>query len=311
MISKVKSLFLKIINLYLVKNLDENKKISAQIMVRYNRDNVFNNISDAEFKVFSQFGEDGIIQYLVNKIPIKNRVFIEFGVEHYEEANTRFLLENDNWSGLVMDGSKENVQKIKKSDSYWMYDLVAKDLFINRDNIDDAINNYIKESDFESEIGLLSIDIDGNDYYVWEAIKSIEPVIVICEYNSLFGNKVNVSVPYDKNFIRTQQHYSNLYFGASIQALYELAQKKGYEYIGCTKAGNDAFFVKKDYAKRYIKELITTPNIQFNEIKARQSRDENGELTYLRGKDNIKIIESMKVFDFENNKITKLSEIVK
>jgi len=76
------------------------------------------NLSEVEFQVFSQFGDDGIIQYLVSKLPLKNKTFIEFGVEDYRESNTRFLLVNNAWSGLVMDGSATHIQKIRSEQMY-------------------------------------------------------------------------------------------------------------------------------------------------------------------------------------------------
>ncbi len=117
---------------------------------------------------------------------------------------------------------------------------------------------------------------------------------------------MKLTVPYDADFNRTTKHHSNLYFGASIQALYTLARSKGYEYIGCTKAGNDAFFVKKEYAKKYIKELITTPLETFNEQKAKESRDEKGNLTYIRASKRLDIIKDMNIIDLETNDEVKL-----
>ncbi len=269
-----------------------------------------NSLKEIEFKIFSQWGEDGIIQYLINKLPIENKVFIEFGVSNYEEANTKFLLENDNWFGFVLDSSANNIYYIKNSDFYWKYDLLARELFITKDNIDPVISEYINCSGFNKEIGLLSIDIDGNDYYIWKSIKSINPVIVICEYNWIFGNKLQLTVPYDDNFLRTKKHYSGLYFGASIQALYSLAKSKGYEYIGCTEAGNDAFFVKKEYAEKYIKELITTPVDSFVELKARQSRDKEGNLTYIRAKQGLNLIKEMELINMETNTKVKLKSLI-
>ena len=306
MFNKIKK---KILNISTKIDINELKKLSAQSLVRDNKNSTFTSLTDSEFKVFSQWGEDGIIQYLINKLPVKNKIFIEFGVEDYTEANTRFLLENDNWSGLVLDGSNKNIQSIHNSDLYWKYDLLAQEVFITKDNIDSLIEEYINSNKFSREIGLLSVDIDGNDYYVWNAIESIDPIIVICEYNWIFGNKLQLSVPYDESFVRTDKHHSNLYFGASIQALYDLAKNKGYEYVGCTKAGNDAFFVKKEFANKYIKELITTPLETFNEQKAKESRDEQGNLTFVRGSNRLNIIKDMEVVNLETNEIIKLQSL--
>lgn len=101
-------------------------------------------IQDVEFQVFSQWGDDGIIQYLVSKISIPNKVFIEFGVENYTESNTRFLLVNNNWSGLVIDGSKENIDYIKNDKISWAHDLHAFHAFITKANINELINKFIE-----------------------------------------------------------------------------------------------------------------------------------------------------------------------
>ena len=306
LLKKIKNRLLQVSNKSDVNNL---KILAAQMLVRENKNEIFLNIQDAEFRVFSQWGEDGIIQYLINKLPIKNKVFIEFGVEDYTEANTRFLLENDNWSGLVMDGSTININKIKNDQIYWKYDLSVKDIFITKNNIDFIIDNYIKENNFNKEIGLLSVDIDGNDYFIWDAIKSIDPIIVICEYNSVFGKKYSCTVPYDEAFVRTKKHYSNLYFGASIQAVCKLAKLKGYEFIGTNKNSVNAFFVKKEYACKYIPELITTIEEGVSDSKFRESRDESGKLTFLSGKDRINLIRSMSIVDLDTSEIVSLENL--
>ena len=158
------------------------------------------NILVSEFKVFSQMGDDGIIQYLINNIAIPNETFIEFGVENYSESNTRFLLMNNNWSGMVIDGSEANVNEIRNSYYYWKYDLKAIHAFIDADNIELLID----ESGFGIEIGILSIDIDGNDYWIWKKISTINPIIVIAEFNSVFGIDKPWTVPYDPSFLRSK-----------------------------------------------------------------------------------------------------------
>ncbi len=197
---------------------------------------------DYEFQVYSQWGEDGLIQYLINNVQIDRQIFVEFGVEKYTECNTRFLLTNNNWSGLVIDGSEENIQYIKNDPIYWRYNLKAECAFIDKDNI----NTLIQKNGITGDIGLLSVDIDGNDYWVWDAINVVNPRIVICEYNSLWGLDLPVSTPYDPSFFRTKAHFSNLYYGASITAFTQLASSKGYSLVGSNKAGNNIFFVRND-----------------------------------------------------------------
>lgn len=250
------------------------------------------NLHDVEFKVFSQFGEDGIIQYLIEKTGITQdeSIFIEFGVENYLESNTRFLLVNNNWKGLVFDGSKQNIDSIKTQDFFWRNDLTAVHAWTDRDNI----NQLIKHSGFYGEIGLLSIDIDGNDYWVWQAIDIVNPIIVTIEWNSAFGPESTISIPYDPEFIRTNAHYSNLYYGASIAALEYLAKQKGYSLVGSNSAGNNLFFVRNDRLGD-IKPLNARE--AFVESRIRESRDEEGRLSYLSGDARRKVLKGLKVTD--------------
>jgi len=261
-----------------------------------------NTLQEVELRLFSQWGEDGIIQYIIHNIDIPNKIFIEFGVENYEEANTRFLLVHDNWSGLVIDGSAENIEFIKKDPIYAKYDLVAVNNFITRDNI----NHIIKQNIPVADIGLLSIDIDGNDYWVWESINVINPRIVICEYNSVFGPHKAVTVPYKKDFYRTTEHYSNLYFGASLKALCTLAESKGYDFIGSSSPGVNAFFIRKDLSAPF---NIFDAHSGYIESKHRESRDKAGNLTFLRGKDRLWEIKEKYVYDLEQNKELRIADL--
>lgn len=286
-----------------LKFSEANMFLNAKLNIdRINKLTNINNISDTEFKVFSQWGEDGIIQYLINKIPIEHKIFVEFGVENYTEANTRFLLMNNNWKGLIIDGSKKNIDYVKSDDRYWKHDLQAVCSFITRENINDLIRN----ANIEGDIGLLSIDIDGNDYWVFENIDVIKPRIIICEYNSIFGAEQEVSVPYKQDFYRTKEHYSNLYFGASILSLCKLADKKGYYFIGSTSAGNDAFFVRKDLCEN-LKDV--SPREGYVESRFRESRNENGELSFISGKSRLKLIENMELYDFRSLKNVKIKDL--
>jgi hypothetical protein len=248
-------------------------------------------LKDVEFRVFSQFGDDGIIQWLIHNIDIPNKTFIEFGVEDYGESNTRFLMMNDNWSGFVMDGSAENIAKLRSQYYYWRHDLNAKAVFITRENI----ISLIEEQNFSIDVGLLHIDLDGNDFYVWKAIQSIKPIIVIVEYNSLFGVERPISVIYDDAFVRTKAHYSTLFWGSSLLSLNNLAQEKGYSFIGCNSAGNNAYFVRDDKLNENVKAISLADG--FVEKKYRESRDKSGRLTYLSRDEERRLLKGIKVFN--------------
>jgi len=256
-----------------------------------------------EFKVYSQWGEDGIIQFLVNKIDIPNKVFVEFGVEDYREANTRFLLQNNNWSGLVIDASQKNVERIKSDRIYWRYNLKAECSFVERENI----NEILRRNGITGDIGLLSIDVDGNDYWIWEAIDTISPRIVICEYDSLLGNKRAATIPYNRSFSRSKAHYSFLYGGSSIKALTILGEKKGYSLIGSNSAGLNLFFVRNDLASQF---KILKPEDAYVKCKFRNSRDEDGKLSYLGFDESLKLIEEMPLIDIETGKEIKVKDII-
>ncbi|MDD9226064.1 hypothetical protein PVL96_13765 [Aeromonas hydrophila] len=268
-----------------------NKVLLGKLLAKLNN-NIVSSLQDAEFRVFSQFGDDGIIQHLVNILGIKETVFIEFGVENYNEANTRFLLENNNWRGLVIDAEPANIEYIKKTQNYWRHDLTALCDFVTAENI----NDIISDAGFSGDIGLLHIDVDvdGNDYWIWKAINVVNPAIVIVEYNSLFGSKRSITIPYEPNFIRHVSHYSGLYAGASLNALCCLAKEKGYRFIGCNSAGNNAYFVI-DKLTDALAELSCEEGYIL--AKFREHRNEQGELTFTSGLDAIEEIRGMPVFN--------------
>jgi hypothetical protein len=231
-------------------------------------------LADHEFRVFSQWGEDGIIQFLLRHVDCENTTFVEFGVEDYTEANTRFLLVNNNWTGLVIDSDGQAIERLKQSALCWRYGLMAVHSHITAENI----NEILTVNGFTGEIGLMSIDIDGNDYWVWRALNAVNPVIVIVEYNHRFGSEAAVTIPYDKDFQRGRD-YPAIYFGASLKALCALAATKGYAFVGCNSNGVNAFFVRRDKLPAKVKEML--PAAGYVAGKFNEMRDEAGRITRL------------------------------
>ncbi len=258
-------------------------------------------INDYEFKIFSQRGEDGIIQYLIKNLFIENDTFIEFGVENYMESNTRFLMMNNNWRGFVIDGSEGAMKTLRKREWFWAYDLIAEATFIDKNNI----NKLLDKSGFKN-IGLLSIDIDGNDYWIFKEIElsTLNPSIIIVEYNALFGSDRFISVPYRNDFNRTKAHYSNLFFGASLPALTHLAEEKGYELIGCNIAGTNAFFIRRDLLNSKVRKI--TVKQAFKEDKSRQSRDKDYKLSLKSGDEKLNLIKGLEVINILTDQNEKL-----
>jgi hypothetical protein len=230
-----------------------------------------------EFQIFSQFGEDGIIQRLIAQVPIAHRTFVEFGVEDFSEANCRLLMMKDNWHGLVIDGSAANVDRIRAAHWFWRHDLRATASFITPDNI----NDLIAAAGFDADLGLLSVDIDGMDYWVLSAISVVRPRIVVVEYNAVFGSERAIAVPVDPGFVRGRGGRSNLYFGASLGAFDHWARANGYALVGCGSAGINAFFVREDVRPPTLPALTVAE--AFINSHHRESRDANGALTWLSG----------------------------
>ena len=173
--------------------------------------------------------------------------------------------------------------------------MLAKEAFINAENINDLISS----AGFTGEVGILSIDIDGNDYWVWKSINVINPVITIVEYNSVLGAERPITVPYKETFSRTNEHYSNLYFGASLPALCLLAEEKGYYFVGSDSHGVNAYFVRKDMIGS-LKPISAKEG--YVSSKFSQSRDENGFLNYIPYQKQLEILKGLEVFNVETNK---------
>lgn len=275
----------------------------GRIEARQLLENDISNINESEFKVYSQWGEDGIIQHLLRFIPIENKVFIEFGVENYTESNTRFLLINNKWSGLILDGNRKHIEYIKRDMSvYWAHNLKAEHVFITKDNI----NDIIVRNGIPKDIGLLSIDIDGNDYWIWEAITEVKPRIVISEFNALFGPFEKVSIPYKHDFVRNSFHYSNIYYGASLAALEFLGKQKGYSLVGINSTGNNAFFVCNEYCKNL--KVLTSTEV-FRTPQFREAKDINGELSYINFQQQIELISDLQVIDIQSKNLKKINDL--
>lgn len=186
------------------------------------------------FHVYSQNDEDGIIQEIFERIGTTNQKFIEFGVQDGLESNGHYLLLKG-WSGLWIEGDLDCVKKLLRAfrPAVRTGHLTVCNAFIDRDNI----NPLIKQAGFHGEIDLLSIDVDGNDYYIWEAIDVVNPRVVAIEYNGKIPSDLNWKMAYDKWHLwdGSDRH------GASLKALELLGQSKGYRLVGTNLNGVNAF----------------------------------------------------------------------
>jgi hypothetical protein len=273
------------------RNLDEIKINQGLILSSLNTQKQSHRLSDYEFKIFSQWGEDGIIQFLISNIEIRNRTFIEFGVEDFFESNCRFLMMKDNWSGYVIDGSAKNINRLKSSYFYWRYNLQAKESFITRENI----KSLLEESGFDNEPGILSVDIDGVDYHILAELDNWKPSILIVEFNGILGNSRPVTVPYDGAFYRSAKHYSNLYYGANLPAFMHIANIRGYALVGTNSVGSNAFFVRRDLLNDKVME--TSLDQCTTTATFREGRSRNGSMIYLTDRARRDLILDMPLVD--------------
>ena len=180
-----------------------------------------------ERRIYSQHGEDGILEAIFTAIGTTNKYFVEFGSGNLHECNTVVLARWGGWRGLWMDG--QYIDQRGRVQHEW----------ITAENIEALFEKYEVPPTFD----LFSIDIDGNDYWVWKAITAYRPRVVVIEYNAAVPTDKSQAVPYDPAFLwdlRTS------YYGASLLALQRLGEQKGYMLVGCGSSGTNAFFVQRD-----------------------------------------------------------------
>ena len=314
MATLIKSLKAKIKNALLSElrqKIDTLIMLQSASLARNNKQIVSNggggiDIQDFEFSAFSQNGEDGILDMLIEILELDTqnspypRAFIEFGVQDYTESNTRYLLKKRNFLGFVMDSNQAHIDFIQQDEIYWRYDIEAKRAFITKENINNLIKEWLNSRELHN-IAILSIDIDGMDYFVWESIECVQPAIVVVEFNALFGTK-HISVPYNDSFNRFEAHYSGLYFGASLPAFIDLGKRKGYKFIGADSSGTNAFFVHNSLESKTQHIHTNSPESYCMQHNARQSRDQNGRLTYLSGKERAKIFKELALYNTKDHK---------
>lgn len=190
-----------------------------------------------EKKIFSQNGEDGMIEEIFTRIGTTNRFFVEFGVEDGMECLTRHLLVHHGWSGVMMEGSESHFRNLVANTAKYPQVHVSHQ-FITRDNVP----GLFKAHGVPNEFDLLVIDIDGNDYWVWQALDAYKPRLVVIEYNASYPPPQKMVIPYMENFCWD----GTSYFGASLSSLEALGKSLGYALVGTDTRGVNAFFVRQD-----------------------------------------------------------------
>jgi hypothetical protein len=210
------------------------------------------------FKAYSQNEEDGLLQEIFRRIGAPHRTFVEFGCGHGMENNSAYLL-SQGWRGLWMDGGEGNAASVRNAYAHLISHglLQFNQTFITRENIDGLIAAAKLGAGPNAEIDMLSVDLDGNDYYVWDAIKCIDPRVVVTEYNAKQRPPNDWCMPYNANHAWNDTDY----FGASLTALTRLGEARGYRLVGSNLTGSNAFFVRRDLCGDLFAEPATPENL--------------------------------------------------
>ena len=191
------------------------------------------------YGVYSQTDEDGIIHEILSRLGLSTGTFVEFGVEDGMETNTSALLQAG-WCGVWLEANPNHVTSIRRTFAPQLSTgrLKVREAFITAENIE----TLLAECQVPAEPTLLVIDIDGNDYWVWQAIRNYKPYVVVIEYVAEFGPSIEWVMPYDPQYRMSGTRY----FGASLKAYEILGRKKGYRLVGCNFYGTNAFFIHDD-----------------------------------------------------------------
>lgn len=198
----------------------------------------------------AQNDEEVVLARLLQRYDVP-RTFIEFGFSGWE-FNCAALAST--WQGLLVDGDAYNV---KIARVLWGSNITARQMWITLETVGE-----LQEWLGPRELGILSVDVDGNDFWFLRRLLPTRPALIIAEYNSSFGLRP-VTVPYDAEFDRIRKHPSRTYFGASLTALDHLARKHGYSLIEVGNTGVNAFFVRNDLLGA--EDLVLRPEHAFRE----------------------------------------------
>ena len=192
-----------------------------------------------ELRVFSQNGEDGVLAEILARVGVGERFFVEFGVESGREGNCVYLADVAGWTGLFMDCDDDFFAELKRK--YRAEDRVRTvKAMITPENVQELFTT----NGVPPELDVLSIDVDGADYWIWEAIEDYRPRVVVIEYNSALDPRRRLVQPADLD----GGWDGTSYYGASLGALRVMGERKGYRLVHTELSGVNVFFVREDLA---------------------------------------------------------------
>jgi hypothetical protein len=229
-------------------------------------------LSNTGFRVYSQFEEDGILLYIFAALGMVHQTFIDIGASDGINSNCANLAVNFGWRGLFIDGNKERIERGRayyaSNQDTSLYPPTFVQAMVKRENI----NDIIRDNGFSGEVDLVSIDIDGNDYWIWDVLDVVEPRVVIIETHIEFGMN-SIVVPYDKDYSYPGKHPD--YHGASPVAMEKLARKKGYRLVGANNYGFNTIYVKNGIGEDVLPAVTVESILAHPRNKERYKRFES------------------------------------
>ena len=215
-------------------------------------------VRDVGFKCYSQADEDGILLFLFAVIDATNKLCVEIGAGDGIESNTANLILNHGWHGLLVDGNERNAKRgrrfFSRSSQTYVYPPQWSSRWVTRT----SVNDILTSNGFCGAIDLLSLDLDGVDYWVWEAIDAVTPRVVVVEYQDILGPERSWTVPYADDFSARAYPMTNgmpNFAGASLSAFVKLGRRKGYRLVGINRYGYNAFFLQAGIAEDLLPEI--------------------------------------------------------
>ena len=260
-------------NIQLIRNQLSNTQIQQRQLQSHYRDMLsrrllISRLSDSGFRVYSQTDEDGILHYIFSVIGTANKVCLDIAFGSPYGANTTNLIVNDGWHGILVCGdekeAKSAMQFFSSHPDTHIYPPKIYSQWITAENINQVVSHGLMDSHIQgNEIDLFSLDIDGVDFWTWNALTAVVPRVVVVEYQDIWGEK-SVTVPYRPDFNRFDTHPD--YFGASLPAFVKLASAKGYRLVGCNKYGYNAFFVRNGIGEEVLPEVSCKECLQHPKV---------------------------------------------
>jgi hypothetical protein len=211
-------------------------------------------LADTEFRCFSQSGEDGILLYIFTILGTTNKRVVEICAGDGIECNSANLIINHGWCGLLFDGDERNISRGKEFYSKCQDTFSVPPTLVASWITAENVNSLIADNGFSGDVDLLSLDLDGMDYWVWRALLCISPRVIILEFNPVWGPDRAVSVPYQADF-RLDFSRRPYYAGGSLSAFVKLGREKGYRFVGTQRLGFNALFIRSGVGEDLLPEI--------------------------------------------------------